>query len=163
MRPGIYAPDAQGKVAALYIRATSETGELVVIKRLSLYSPGYPGKHRILLRNTIVCRPGLRRPHWPLLPGTPVGQNWSVRFKGNPPKKNGLWIPARYDGSYIRRRFPVYGTVLAAKNLLNTAICSTTRFIINPRHRSGAMSFMYLEMLVPILAKNWRRRPLRIP
>jgi len=150
------APDAQGKVAALYIRATSETGELVVIKAAQfVLAAGTQESTRILLRNIKFLfglgftPPALGRYYQ----GHLSGKIASVRFKGNPKKRimDSCAIPmAAISGD----RFQFTAPFLAAKNLLNTAIWLDNPLYYNPRHRSGAMSFMYLAMLVPILGKK---------
>jgi hypothetical protein len=58
------------------------------------------------------------------------------------------------DGSYIRRRFQFANQFLKDQNLLNTAIWLDNPLYYNPKHKSGAMSFMYLAMLAPIIGKK---------
>jgi len=150
------APDAQGKVSALYVRATDETGELIVIKAAQfVLAAGAQESTRILLRNTKLFSklgfvpPALGRYYQ----GHLSGKIASVRFKGAPHKTDYGFLHDT-DGTYVRRRFQFAAPFLAANNLLNTAIWLDNPLYYNPAHRSGAMSFMYLAMLVPILGKK---------
>jgi hypothetical protein len=150
------APDAQGKVAALFIRATDDTRGLMVIKATQfVLAAGAQESTRILLRNPKLFSalgyipPALGRYYQ----GHLSGKIASVRFSGAPQKTNYGFLRDT-DGSYIRRRFQFSAAFLAAGNLLNTAIWLDNPLYYHPRHRSGAMSFMYLAMLVPILGRK---------
>lgn len=78
------------------------------------------------------------------------GKIASVRFKGAPGKTDYGFI-READGTYIRRRFQFPAEVLLRENLLNTAIWLDNPLYVDPDHRSGAMSFMYLAMITPWL------------
>jgi choline dehydrogenase-like flavoprotein len=54
----------------------------------------------------------------------------------------------------MRRRFQFSTEALLRHNLLNTALWLDNPLYHNPAHGSGAMSFMYLMMLVPFLGKR---------
>src|SRR5260221_1384352 len=149
-------PDAHGKVAALYVRATGESKELVGIKAaLFVLAAGAQESTRICLRNTKLfgglgfIPPALGRYYQ----GHLSGKIASVRFTGHP-RKDDYDFLRDADGTYIRRRLQFSAPFLAANNLLNTAIWLDNPLYFNPRHRSGAMSFMYLAMLVPILGRK---------
>ena len=150
------APDTHGKVAALYIRATNDPSALIMINAVQfVLAAGAQENTRLLLRNTILFRrlgftpPALGRYYQ----GHLSGKIASVRFKGDP-RKTDYGFLRDIDGTYIRRRFQFSAAFLAANNLLNTAIWLDNPLYHDPKHRSGAMSFMYLAMLTPILGRK---------
>ena len=81
------------------------------------------------------------------------GKIESVRFYGDPQKTDYGFLRDA-DGTYLRRRFQFSADFLKANNLLNTAIWLDNPLYFDPRHRSGAMSFMYLAMITPVLGKK---------
>lgn len=150
------APDKQGKVAALYVLASSNREEPVLIKAAQfVLAAGAQESTRFLLRNAVLFRnlgftpPALGRYYQ----GHLSGKIASVRFRGDP-RKTDYGFLRDIDGSYIRRRFQFSASYLKANNLLNTAIWLDNPLYYDPKHRSGAMSFMYLAMLMPILGKK---------
>ena len=150
------APDAHGKVEALYVRATNDPSALIMIKAVQfVLAAGAQENTRILLRNTLLFSrlgftpPALGRYYQ----GHLSGKIASVRFKGDP-RKTDYGFLRDIDGTYIRRRFQFSTSFLAANNLLNTAFWLDNPLYYDPKHRSGAMSFMYLAMLIPILGRK---------
>ncbi len=81
------------------------------------------------------------------------GKIASVRFYGDPRATDFGFIRER-DGSYLRRRFQFSTSAMLRENLLNTALWLDNPLYHDPKHGSGAMSFMYLMMLVPFLGKR---------
>ena len=81
------------------------------------------------------------------------GKIASVRFYGSPAATDFGFMRDR-DGSYLRRRFQFSTQALIRENLLNTALWLDNPLYHDPKHGSGAMSFMYLMMLVPFLARR---------
>ncbi len=81
------------------------------------------------------------------------GKIASVRFYGNP-KKTDYGFLRTSDGVYLRRRFQLSTEALLENNLLNTALWLDNPLYVDPGHRNGAMSFMYLAMITPILGKK---------
>jgi hypothetical protein len=81
------------------------------------------------------------------------GKIASVRFYGDPRATDFGFIRDR-DGSYLRRRFQFSTEAMLRENLLNTALWLDNPLYHDPKHGSGAMSFMYLMMLVPFLGKR---------
>lgn len=142
-------------VSSLIIR-DAETNELhTVNSRNFVLAAGGQETTRILLRN-----PDL----FGNIGGTPIslgkyyqghlsGKIASVKFKGDPKKTEYGFSRDQY-GTYIRRRFQFTADFLKSQNLLNTAIWLDNPLYFDPRHRSGAMSLMYLIMITPILGKK---------
>ncbi|MFL5744434.1 MAG: GMC oxidoreductase [Niastella sp.] len=149
-------PDKQGAVAGLYVQTGSHREELVMIKAAQfVLAAGAQESTRLLLRNTLLFRnlectpPALGRYYQ----GHLSGKIASVRFTGDPGKTDYGFL-RDLDGTYLRRRFQFSTSFLKANNLLNTAFWLDNPLYYDPQHRSGAMSFMYLAMLMPILGKK---------
>ncbi len=81
------------------------------------------------------------------------GKIASVRFYGNPAKTDYGFLRSS-DGVYVRRRFQLSTEALLQNNLLNTALWLDNPLYVDPAHRTGAMSFMYLAMVTPGLGKR---------
>jgi choline dehydrogenase-like flavoprotein len=150
------APDKQGKVAGLYIQENGNRKKLIMIKATRfVLAAGAQENTRILLRNTqLFCGleftpPALGRYYQ----GHLSGKIASIRFNGDP-RKTDYGFLRDIDGTYIRRRFQFQASFLKANNLLNTAIWLDNPLYYDPKHRSGAMSFMYLAMLMPVLGRK---------
>jgi len=138
------APDTNGNVTYLYVSATNKSHKLVLIKATQfVLAAGAQETTRILLRNTILFRclgftpPALGR----FYQGHLSGKIASVRFNGDP-RKTDYGFLRDTDGTYVRRRFQFSQSFLTANNLLNTAIWLDNPLYYDPKHRSGAMSFM---------------------
>jgi len=149
-------PDPNGEVSALYIRATNNPQNVLKIRAAQfVLAAGAQESTRILLRNRQLFSnlgfipPALGRYYQ----GHLSGKIASVRFNGDPRKTNFGFL-RDVNGSYIRQRFQFSPQFLVANNLLNTAIWLDNPLYHNPKHRSGALSFMYLAMLMPVLGKK---------
>jgi choline dehydrogenase-like flavoprotein len=81
------------------------------------------------------------------------GKIASVVFNGNPKNTDFAFLRDK-EGVYVRRRFQFSTDYLVKKNLLNTAIWLDNPLYYNPKHKSGAMSFMYMAMITPVLGKK---------
>jgi hypothetical protein len=81
------------------------------------------------------------------------GKIASVRFRGDP-KKTDYGFLHTDGGIYLRRRFQLSKEALLENNLLNTAMWLDNPLYVDPAHRNGAMSFMYLAMITPGLGKR---------
>ena len=81
------------------------------------------------------------------------GKIASVRFYGDP-KKTDYGFLRDSDGVYLRRRLQLSTEALVKNNLLNTALWLDNPLYVDPAHRNGAMSFMYLAMITPGLGKT---------
>jgi choline dehydrogenase-like flavoprotein len=150
------APVRNEKVSSIFVRAADDRKDLKQIKAEKfVLAAGAQESTRILLRNTTLFEslgfvpPALGRYYQ----GHLSGKIASVRFKGDPRKTDYGFIRDN-DGTYIRRRFQFSNQFLEDNNLLNTAIWLDNPLYYNPKHKSGAMSFMYLAMLMPIIGKK---------
>jgi hypothetical protein len=81
------------------------------------------------------------------------GKIASVRFTGKSTKTNYGFLRDE-NGVYFRRRFQFTKDFLVTNNLLNTAIWLDNPLYIDPKHKSGSMSFMYLVMFLPFIGKR---------
>lgn len=81
------------------------------------------------------------------------GKIASVVFNGNPKNTDFAFLRDK-EGVFLRRRFQFSTDYLVKNNLLNTAIFLDNPLYHNPKHKSGAMSFMYMAMITPFLGKK---------
>lgn len=80
------------------------------------------------------------------------GKIASITFNGAPEKTDYEFLK---DGEVaIRRRFQFTTDFLLKSNLLNTAIWLDNALYYDPKHKNGAMSVMYLAMLIPFIGKR---------
>jgi choline dehydrogenase-like flavoprotein len=148
-------PDAHGAVRTLRVRNT-RTGELSEVRaRAFVIAAGTQESTRLLLRN-----PGLfeRSGGVPdslgrYYQGHVSGKIATVQFSGDP-RKTDYACGQDPDGSYFRRRFRLADDVIVRENLLNAAIWLDTPLYHDPSHGNGAMSFIYLGMITPVLGKR---------
>ncbi|HEX8357715.1 MAG TPA: GMC oxidoreductase [Segetibacter sp.] len=147
--------DDSGKVTAIEVRKAGDADIIKIEAGAFVLAAGAQETTRILLKSLPIFR----------LLGAPPdalgkyyqshlsGKIASVKFKGDP-KKTEYGFLRDTDGTYIRRRFQFTAKFLKEQNLLNTAIWLDNPLYYNPQHRSGAMSFMYLAMLMPFIGKR---------
>lgn len=149
------APDKDGAVSSLIIRdvITNQLGEIKA--NTFVLAAGAQETTRLLLRNTQLFQKLNATPYalGKYYQGHLSGKIASVKFKGDP-KKTDFGFLQDPDGSYFRRRFQFSTDFLLQNNLLNTAIWLDNPLYFDPKHRSGAMSFMYLAMITPFLGKK---------
>lgn len=81
------------------------------------------------------------------------GKIASVRFYGDPKKTDHGFLRTP-EGVYLRRRLQLSTEALLENDLLNTALWLDNPLYVDPKHRNGAMSFMYLAMITPGLGKR---------
>jgi hypothetical protein len=80
------------------------------------------------------------------------GKIASVKFYDKPHETD---FGFQKDGDvYIRRRFQFSKDFLLKNNHINTAIWLDNPLYYDPKHKSGAMSFMYLMMLLPVIGRK---------
>lgn len=148
-------PDETGEINFLTIRSLTGDGSAEVKARAFVIAAGTQESTRLLLRNPqIFARredPPSTLGHY--YQGHVSGKIASVLFSGDPRKTDYGFIREK-DGTYIRRRFQFSTEVLCRENLLNTAIWLDNPLYFDPQHRSGAMSLMYLAMIMPVLGKK---------
>ncbi len=149
------APDKDGNVATVTIRQVKNKTTQEVKAKVFVLAAGAQETTRILLRNPQLFK-SIGGPPAALgkyYQGHLSGKIASVRFKGDPQKTDyGFLIDD--EGVYIRRRFQFTSDFLTKQNLLNTAIWLDNPLYFDPKHKSGAMSLMYLAMITPILGKK---------
>jgi hypothetical protein len=144
--------DVDGAVQDVELEAKDSTGRLKIQARQFVLAAGAQEVTRLLLQNKqLFAREGgapdaLGRYYQCHLSGKIA----SVQFSGAPEKTDYGFI-RESDGTYIRRRFQFPAEVLCRENLLNTALWLDNPLYVDPEHRSGAMSFMYLAMITPVL------------
>lgn len=148
-------PDATGKVSGLEIIEVSSGKKTILNASHFAIAAGAQESTRILLKNKQLFKavgyvPDALGKYYQ---GHLSGKIASVKFYGDPRKTEYGFIRDA-DGSYMRRRFQFSTDFLVEKNLLNTAIWLDNPLYHDPRHKSGAMSFMYLAMITPVLGKK---------
>jgi choline dehydrogenase-like flavoprotein len=149
------APDSDDVIRSLTLREVASGRQVQVRSRLYVLAAGTQETTRILLRNQQLFKnvgkvpPALGKYYQ----GHLSGKIASVHFSGNPNKTEYGFLRDD-EGVYVRRRFQFSTKFLMEKNLLNTAIWLDNPLYFDPRHRSGAMSFMYLAMITPVLGKK---------
>lgn len=81
------------------------------------------------------------------------GKIATVRFSGDP-KSTEYGFRLALSGIYTRRRFQLREDTLQRENLLNTAFWLDNPLYEDPSHRNGALSFIYLMMVIPAIRKR---------
>lgn len=149
------APDKNGTVSSLTIRNVADKNVLEVRAKNFVLAAGTQETTRILLRNTQLFNTLANVPQalGKYYQSHLSGKIASVIFNGDP-KKTDYGFLRNPDGTYIRRRFQFESKYLADNDLLNTAIWLDNPLYYDYKHKSGAMSFMYLAMITPILGKK---------
>lgn len=148
-------PDADGKVNTLEIHSVSSGIWMVIKSKQFVLAAGTQESTRLLLKNPKLFNKlgavpdSLGRYYQSHLSGKIA----SVIFNGDP-KKTDYGFLKDEDGTYLRRRFQFDTDFLVKNNLLNTAIWLDNPLYFDPAHKSGAMSFMYLAMITPVLGKK---------
>jgi hypothetical protein len=144
-----------GKASILSIR-NIHTKELLNVKADKfIIAAGAQESTRLLLRNTQLFSnleqvPAALGKYYQ---GHLSGKIASVKFYGSP-EKTDFGFMRDGEGVYLRRRFQFTDAFLKKSNLLNTAIWLDNPLYYDPAHGSGAMSFMYLAMIMPIIGKK---------
>ena len=144
-----------GKVSSIVVNDI-KTGENHHVNATTfVIAAGGQETTRLLLRNPSVFDSvgGAPKSLGKFYQGHLSGKIASVKFYGNP-KKTDYGFLRDKDGIFLRRRFQFSTRFLKENNLLNTAIWLDNPLYFDPAHRSGAMSFMYLAMITPILGKK---------
>jgi len=148
-------PETNGHIASLTLTEMSDGTEFVVRATVFVIAAGTQETTRLLLVNPQLFK-SIGGPPDALgryYQGHVSGKIASVKFHGDP-KKTDYGFIQEADGPYVRRRFQFPASVLRRENLLNTAIWLDNPLYFDPSHRSGAMSFMYLAMITPVLGKK---------
>jgi choline dehydrogenase-like flavoprotein len=146
------APTAAGAVSEVRLRDFARVRHASIAARKVVIAAGAQETTRLLLKNPIVFA-GCGGPPKSLgryYQGHVSGKIASVRFRGRPDKTDYGFMRTP-EGVYLRRRFQFTTAALEQHNLLNTALWLDNPLYIDPAHRNGAMSFMYLAMITPFV------------
>lgn len=147
-------PDEDGHVSFLTIREVASQKLRKIAAGKFILAAGAQESTRILLRNEQLFKnTGTPAALGKFYQGHLSGKIASVKFYGDPKKTDYYFIKGK-DGSYSRRRFQFSTEFLKENNLLNTAIWLDNPLYFDPKHKSGAMSMMYLAMITPVLGKK---------
>ena len=144
-----------GTISEVGIRDFSRERNSKITARKIVLAAGAQETTRLLLKNKQVFqkRGGQPASLGKYYQGHISGKIATVRFYGDPKKTDYGFLRAA-NGAYLRRRFQLSTEALLENNLLNTAIWLDNPLYVDPEHRNGAMSFMYLAMITPGLGKR---------
>ena len=144
-----------GTVSEVGIRDFPRARTARIAARKIVLAAGAQETTRLLLKNRQVFqkRGGQPSALGKYYQGHVSGKIASVRFYGDP-KKTDYGFLRTSDGVYLRRRLQLSTEALLENNLLNTTFWLDNPLYVNPAHRNGAMSFMYLAMITPVLGKR---------
>jgi hypothetical protein len=149
------APKEDECVRELTIRDVPRARTAKITARKIVLAAGAQETTRLLLRNKQVFHK-LGGPPYSLgkyYQGHVSGKIASIRFYGAARATDYGFLRSP-DGVYLRRRFQLSTGALLENNLLNTALWLDNPLYVDPGHRNGAMSFMYLAMISPGLGKR---------
>ncbi len=82
------------------------------------------------------------------------GKIATVHFSGDP-RKTDYAVGRNANGAYFRRRLQPSKELILKENLLNSAIWLDTPLYHDPAHGNGAMSFIYLAMIMPYFGRRF--------
>ncbi|MDD5200958.1 MAG: GMC oxidoreductase [Terrimicrobiaceae bacterium] len=152
---GMEPPSSEGAVPSITIRRTADGTTRQLAARNIVLAAGAQESTRLLLANPQIFRQrgGVPESLGRFYQGHVSGKIASVRFRGDP-RKTDYGFHRDEHGIYVRRRFQFTTEALMERGLLNTAIWLDNPLYFDPSHRSGAMSFMYLAMIAPIIGKK---------
>lgn len=147
--------DEKGKSNSLTIRDVKSNAVNEVYAKKFVIAAGAQESTRLLLKNKHLFEKLENVP-------TSLGRFYqchlfgkiaSIIFNGDP-KKTDFGFLRNQDGTYMRRRLQFKTKYLKENDLLNTIFWLDNPLYYNPKHNNGAMSFMYLAMLIPFLGKK---------
>lgn len=149
------APDIEGNINSIELRDTATQELFTLYSKCFIICAGAMESTRLLLRNKHVFEkigghpPALGRYYQ----GHVSGKIASVCFSGDP-GKTGYGFVRDVNGVYLRKRFQFSDETLKSEKLLNAAIWLDNPLYHDPSHKNGAMSLMYLAMIMPVLGKR---------
>ncbi|PXY45706.1 GMC oxidoreductase [Flavobacterium hydrophilum] len=148
-------PDDNGNINSLKIRCVASLENFTIKAKSFVLAAGTQETTRVLLRNKQLFNLLKKVPQalGKYYQGHLSGKIASVHFIGDPKKTDYGFLKDK-DSIYTRRRFQFTKDLLLEKDLLNTAIWLDNPLYFDPKHRSGAMSVMYLMMLLPVIGKK---------
>jgi len=148
-------PLTNGTISEVALRDFNRERQVRITARRVVLAAGTQESTRLLLKNPQVFRKRGGPPSslGRYYQGHVSGKIASVRFSGNPAKTDYGFLQTP-DGVYLRRRLQLSAGAMLKHNLLNTALWLDNPLYVDPRHRNGAMSFMYLAMITPGLGRR---------
>ncbi len=146
---------ADGSVCEIGLRDFSGARRGKVTARKVVIAAGCQETTRLLLKNRQLFQNSGGQPDslGKYYQGHVSGKIASVQFYGNP-KKTEYGFLRTAEGVYLRPRLQLSTQALLENDLLNTALWLDNPLYVDPEHRNGAMSFMYLAMITPVLGKR---------
>ena len=139
------------QVTHIVIQELSSNKNLNIAVGKLIISAGTQETTRILLKNKHIFST-VPKSLGKYYQGHLSGKIATVKFFGKPDKTDFGF--QKENETFIRRRFQFSTDFLVKNNLLNTAIWLDNPLYFDPIHKSGAMSFMYLAMITPIIGKK---------
>lgn len=145
-------PSHEGAVSAVRLRDFARQRQAQITARRTVIAAGAQETTRLLLKNPGVFQQRGSPPDslGRYYQGHVSGKIASVRFYGQP-RHTEFGFLRTPEGIYARRRFQFSPAALLKHNLLNTALWLDNPLYLDPAHRNGAMSVMYLAMITPYL------------
>ena len=147
----------EAKIPSMRLRDSSRTREMKIRSQIFVLAAGAQETTRLLLKNPQVFPDGAPSALGKFYQRHISGKIASVKFYGNP-RETEFGFRRTRDGVYLGRRFQLSKTALEKNDLLNTALWLDNPLYVEPSHRNGAMSFMYLAMITPGLGNVSRRQ-----
>lgn len=146
--------DENGSIQSAGILRTLESRQFELHAKHFALAAGAQETTRLLLRNQQIFKRLGKTPEalGKYYQSHISGKIASVKFYGDPKKTD---YGFQKEGEvYVRRRFQFENDFIHKQNLLNTAFWLDNPLYHDPSHKNGAMSFMYLAMITPILGKK---------
>lgn len=149
---GLTEPDGRGRVRHLEARDPRTGAAILVAAERFVLAAGAQETTRLLLRSPALFRAlgGLPDSLGRYYQGHISGTVANVRFQGNPHKTD-FFFGRDTNGVFFRRRFQLSRETILRENLLNAAMWLDNPPCHDPSHGNGALSFVYLMMVMPWL------------
>lgn len=148
-------PDDTGFVRSLLIRNRRSGTDTTVHAAAIAICAGAQESTRLLLRSPRLFHacggPPAALGHY--YQGHVNGNIASVVFSGDP-RRTDYTFRREADGTYIRRRIQFTDEFLLRSDLLNVAIWLDNPPYSDPDHRNGALSFIYMAMIAPLIGRR---------
>jgi choline dehydrogenase-like flavoprotein len=144
-----------GGVGSIAVRPTRGGPDTPVVAKAYVLAAGGQESTRILLRSPKIfaARGGVPPALGKFYQGHLSGKIARVRFAGDPAQTDFGFLRPR-GAEYLRRRFQFTAEAMRRGGFMNTALWLDNPPYVDPAHRSGAMSLMYLAMITPGLGRR---------
>jgi hypothetical protein len=149
-------PAADGSVEALTARDRRSGATVAIRSKAFVIAAGGQESTRLLLRNPglFAARGGVPDALGRFYQSHISGKIATVHFSGDP-RKTDYAVGRDGNGAYFRRRLQPSKELVLRENLLNSAIWLDTPLYHDPAHGNGAMSFIYLAMIMPYFGRRF--------